>query len=405
MKFKKTLAALLAGLMMVSAIPAVSAAEENETDPVTETVTEEPVTTEEPTDTEEPVTVKVSKPKIKSLKNDAKGITVKWAATKGAAKYVVYAKKAKGSFKKVKELDATKTSYTYTSVKSGTKYTFKLKAQNDISKAQSKQKTLLRVGTSKLTTSNSADAIKVTWKKVAGATKYVLQYKKPSAKKYSTAYKGKKTSYKDDNFGSGTTYQFRVKAQIKSVSGAYSAVKTQIFLESPSINANESPFDMSGINVTWSKVKGAKGYLVYRKTKYGKDAYKKIAKVEGADKINYFDKELESIESYKYYVKAYSGSYKSAKSNVVWEVYGKYVDDATPFKLTIKKGQTYKDISKKLDSYGVLNLMYFWSDNPNIATVDQKAVIKGIKKGKVVMHARGAYKGQNHKVTLVVNVK
>ena len=225
---------------------------------MTETVTEEPVTTEEPTDTEEPVTVKVSKPKIKSLKNDAKGITVKWAATKGAAKYVVYAKKAKGSFKKVKELDATKTSYTYTSVKSGTKYTFKLKAQNDISKAQSKQKTLLRVGTSKLTTSNSADA---------GATKYVLQYKKPSAKKYSTAYKGKKTSYKDDNFGSGTTYQFRVKAQIKSVSGAYSAVKTQLFLDSPSINANESPFDMSGINVTWSKVKGAKGYLVYRKTK------------------------------------------------------------------------------------------------------------------------------------------
>ena len=55
MKFKKTIAALLAGLMMVSAIPAVSAAEENETDPVTETVTEEPVTTEEPTDTEEPV--------------------------------------------------------------------------------------------------------------------------------------------------------------------------------------------------------------------------------------------------------------------------------------------------------------------------------------------------------------
>ena len=394
MKSAKIISAVLAGLMLLSTATAVSAVEEETVDQnVEETV-------------EETTPVVLTAPKISSVKNTIKGITVKWKKSNGAEKYVVYAKKAKGSFKKLKTVSADTTSYTHTSAVSGTKYTYRITAKNSASSVKSAEKTLLCIGTPKLTASNTSNAIKVTWKKVKGATKYVLQYKKPSAKKYLTAYKGTKTSYKDSNIGPATKYQFRIKAQIKKESGAYSDAVSQLFLEKPTIDANESPFNMKGISVIWKTVKGAKGYYVYRKTKYGSDAYKKIATIADANKKSYFDTDVESVESYKYYIRAYSGSYKSAKSNVDWEVYGSFdFDNPKPLYLTIKKGQTYRDISQKLDSYGALPMMYFWSENTKIATVDSQAIIKGIKKGTVNLYARGTYNSKNYTAKLVVTVK
>ncbi len=74
-------------------------------------------------------------------------------------------------------------------------------------------------------------AVKITWKKVTGATGYVVEMK--SGKKYKvvkTITKGKTVSYTQKKLKKGTKYTFRVKAMVKSGSkkaySKYSAVKS-----------------------------------------------------------------------------------------------------------------------------------------------------------------------------------
>lgn len=62
----------------------------------------------------------------------------------------------------------------------------------------------------------------------------------------------------------------------------------------------------TSIKVDWKKVRGAKGYYVYRKVA-GTDGWKKIATVKGNDKVTYTDKKAYAGQ-YIYTVRAYSGS-------------------------------------------------------------------------------------------------
>ena len=73
-------------------------------------------------------------PKLSSATNTTKGVTIKWGKVTGAAKYRVYYKTT-GGWKKL--TDTTKTSYTWTKGKSGTKYTFTVRALSSTGKTTS----------------------------------------------------------------------------------------------------------------------------------------------------------------------------------------------------------------------------------------------------------------------------
>lgn len=266
------------------------------------------------------------------------------------------------------------------------------------------------VKTPKLTVKNTAKGVKASWSKVKGAKKYTLLYKKRGAKKYKTAYSGKKLSFTNDNLSPGAKYVFKVKAKTKTKSSAYSKKSEIMYLTRPSIQAEEY-LDMKGIYVSWNKVKGASGYRIYRSLKY-KTSYKKIATVSATEK-SYLDESVKDpkkptqINSYKYYVKAYNGSFASAKSAVKSEVYG-WVDtknlENSPLYLTIKKGQVYRDIYKKLSDNYVSGMFTWKSSNKNIAKVDLLGVITGVKKGKTTLTAKTFYKNKERTVKIKVTV-
>ncbi len=261
----------------------------------------------------------------------------------------------------------------------------------------------------KLKLSNTSKGIKASWSKVKKATKYVLKYKKSSAKKYKTAYSGKKVKFTDDNLSPGASYTFKVKAVAKKKSSAYSKAVKIVYLEKPQLSAEEQ-INMKGITLTWRKVKGAKGYRIYRSLK-SQNSYKKIATIKSGSTKKYLDTTVKDkktptqINTYKYYIKAYNGNYSSAKSNEASEIYGYYADENTPLYLTIKKGEVYKDIYNKLSSYYATGLVTWKSSKKSVAKVSPVGVITGVKKGTATLTASVLYDDTVHDIKIIVTVK
>ena len=62
----------------------------------------------------------------------------------------------------------------------------------------------------------------------------------------------------------------------------------------------------SGVQVKWSKVTGATGYIVYRKS--GSGSWGRIADIKSGSTVNYTDRTAKAGTTYTYTVRAYSGS-------------------------------------------------------------------------------------------------
>lgn len=349
---------------------------------------------------------KPSTPKIKTVKNSSKGILIEWKSKKYSEGYNIYRKTGKSAFKKIGSVSSPTVKFTDKKAKSNKKYTYAVKSYNRLGEsAYSKSKSVLRVGTPALTLTNKAAAIKISWKKISGATKYKVLWKKNGKKSYKTLYVGKKTSALADNINSGAKYNFKVKAVIENTSGAYCTAVTKIFLEQPTLHAEEYT-DMLGITLEWDQVKSAKGYYIYRSIK-SENSFKKIKTVKATNSksIVYVDNTCESIQSYKYYVVAYNGKDKSAKSNIDSDVYGYFENDDVPLYLTISKGEVYKDIYQKLKEYGAETLITWTSSNSKVVKVSATGIITGVKKGTAKLTARGSYNGRDRHVYIYVTVK
>ena len=67
------------------------------------------------------------------------------------------------------------------------------------------------------------------------------------------------------------------------------------------------------ITLKWSKVTGASGYVIYRKT--GSGSYKKLKTEKGVSNLSYRDSSAKKGKTYTYKVKAYKSKTYSAYSN------------------------------------------------------------------------------------------
>ena len=347
--------------------------------------------------------------KLTSLGNSVSGITVKWSQNKKADGYRIFRKSGKSALKQIATVkDGKKLSYVDKKVKSNVKYTYAVKAYKGKSAGvMSKTKSILRVGTPKVTLSNALAGIKVSWGKVAGATKYAVSMRKSGQKTFKLAYYGKKTSYIYDVVKNNTCYEFKVKAVIGKTTGAYTTLQTKCFLDPPkNFHAEEYQDDLTGITIDWNGVKGAEGYYIYRSLKK-ENNFKRIAnvKAEGKNYFVYVDKTCVSINSYKYYAVSYKGSDKSAKSEISADVYGYLENEDTPLYLTISKGEVYTDIYDKAHKYGADNSISWSSNNSKIVSVTSVGVMTGVSKGTAKITAKGMYENKMRKIHIYVTVK
>lgn len=166
-------------------------------------------------------------------------------------------------------------------------------------------------GSTTVTTTSSNKGIKVSWKKQEYASGYQV-YRSTSQNgtytKIATISNGKTYSYQDSKVTMGKTYYYKVRSYRvingKTYTGSFSAVKKQKAQIAKVTGVDAVGYTYNAVKVTWSKVGGATGYVVYRSTSE-KSGYKVIKTVTGNSTLTYTDRSVECGRKYYYKVRAY----------------------------------------------------------------------------------------------------
>lgn len=169
-----------------------------------------------------------------------------------------------------------------------------------------------------LKATQTTSSIKLTWSKVTGATGYRVY--RHNGKKWVKLADTKNTTYTVSKLKAGTNYKYAVKAYTtvgKAVywSDSFAQLSTTTKPATPTIKVATGKKQAT---VSWNKITGATGYVVYYSTSKN-GTYKKLATVKGA---SYTAKKLTTGKTYYFKVAAYKmvgkaniySSYSSVKS-------------------------------------------------------------------------------------------
>ncbi len=162
--------------------------------------------------------------------------------------------------------------------------------------------------------SNTTSGMKLTWSKVAGASGYYIYRSTSSSGTYTKIATIKNNSTITYTFGtsgtykvtSGTLYYYKVTAYYGSYTNT-SAAKCLRYLTAGKITSLTNV--SGGVKIKWSKVSGASGYYIYRKTSSG--SYTKIKKITSGSTVSYTDTAVKNKngKTYIYKVVPYKGNY------------------------------------------------------------------------------------------------
>jgi len=204
-------------------------------------------------------TISIKKsPILKSSSIKTSSVTLKWAKTKGATSYKIYRSTNKTKWTLIKTTKST--SYTATKLTTGKKYYFRLRAYKNGTKSPFSKIITVTPKPNKVTglktASKSWNSIKISWKKVSGATGYKVYRYNSTTKKHIELKNTTKTSYTVKNLKVGTSYQFRVKAYKKSN-------KKNVYGELSAKHKTSTSAAVSLINKTVGTVKNVYGNKYY----------------------------------------------------------------------------------------------------------------------------------------------
>lgn len=265
------------------------------------------------------INIETDAPKLLSATSaDYDTINVKWQDVKGATGYKVYRKKA--GEKDFTALGVVKgTTYKDNSAQVGQEYYYTVRAYvgetsnlGSFDKNGIKGVALPKKPTLKTAESVDFNAIKVTWKKVDGASGYYV-YRKTDGEKYFkqiAEVNGNKTFTSTDlSATTGVKYQYTVRAYRnrngKPYAGLYDSkgVTATACTKAPTIKSGVSTVS-DKLKLTWSKVNGATGYNVYRKLENDKN-YKLIKTINGNGNVELTDSGLKCGVKYYYRVNGF----------------------------------------------------------------------------------------------------
>ncbi len=255
----------------------------------------------------------LSAPTVK-IANAYGGVKVSWSKVTGAKNYAIYRAEYKNGvwsdWTAVNVVGAV-TSYVDTTTKNGVKYVYTVFAINGDSVStykESPEMVYIAAPTAKI--ANASNGIKVSWNKISGATGYTVYRSEYTNGKWSgwknmgTA-KADKSSWTDKSVKSGTQYRYTVRTVSGKLTSSFKATGGLVYLSTPTVKiANAS----TGMKLTWSKITGAKSYIVYRSEYTGGkwSGWKKISTVGAVTST--VDTTAKSGVNYKYTVKAVNGA-------------------------------------------------------------------------------------------------
>ena len=324
-------------------------------------------------------------------------VNVSWSKVAGADYYRVYRRVinengTKSGWTTVAK-KVTACSYTDESkLETGVKYEYTVRAYGDGGySATYVYGNINYVETPKVTAKSTTSGVKVSWTAVDGAVKYRI-YRKVSGGSYVTVttVDGSKTSYVDKNATNNKKLYYAVRAYTEDASGSTKGGAVN-YLKAPNASVKNTN---SGVKLSWSKISGAKKYVVYRKAGSA-TSWTKIATITTN---SYVDKNVKAGTKYTYTVKAYNGSFYSAydtKGDTIYFLKTPSVSSATSSKtgITVKwgkvSGATGYIVERKTGS-GEYERLTEFSGNTKVSYVDKTA-----KKGKTYTYRVYAYKSSS----------
>lgn len=146
---------------------------------------------------------------------------------------------------------------------------------------------------------SSTTSVKLSWSKTAGADKYEV-YNSTTKKKVATVTG---TSATISKLTVGKSYSLKVRAYDKE-SGRYGSYSSAITVNTLKSAIKSIDATSSSVKLNWSKVSGASGYYVYRRSS-ASGAWKKIATIKSASTTSYT---VKTTGTYYYSIAAYRTS-------------------------------------------------------------------------------------------------
>ncbi len=273
-----------------------------------------------------------AKPKVTVAGSTGTRIQVSWNPVGGADSYTVYrADSAKGTYKKIGTVSSEKTSYTDKKLKMTKKYYYRVEASIKGYKASGTSGMSKAVSGYPVRTTNILSAVAneqggldVTWTKVKDVKGYRIYRSTQQNGTYdllTTISDYNTTSYTDTGVQSGMTYYYKImlinQYDGKTVYGGYSAAVSGTLLAAPQ-NVTVTSIAENQLDISWSAVSGASGYVICRSTELN-GTYTEIGAVASASVTTYSDNTVTKGVTYYYKVKAidnYNNSsvYSSAAS-------------------------------------------------------------------------------------------
>lgn len=245
-------------------------------------------------------------------------IKITWGKVTGAQKYEVYRSTSKSTgYTKIGT--TTSTSYTDKNLETNKKYYYKVNAvygKYTSGYSSVTNTKAVPAATSSLTiTSRAYNELEIKWKKVSGATKYVLYRSTKEGSGYKKLGTFFTTTFLDTGVKGGVKYYYKVVPYRNSVKGkeriesgvAVTQAVTGLKVTNKTATANK---------LTWSKAAGADSYRIYRSTKKN-SGYTAIGKTT---KLTYTDKKAQTGKKYYYKVcgmiNGYEGELSTQKAIV-----------------------------------------------------------------------------------------
>lgn len=263
------------------------------------------------------VTAALKPSKVKNLDVDrvtSSSVKLVWDKVKGAKGYEIV---MVDGYDVVSLGKVSGTTCELTGLTAGTEYTFKVRAYVDGEiygdfSSGIRATTLLSKVKKLKTTKTAATSISLSWGKVKNADKYIVEvYKNKKWTKYKSVTG---TSLTVKSLSAGTSYKFRVRAYSdeNQVCSEYSDTLTAKTRVATAKGLKVSSVKSTSLKLSWSKLKGAEGYVAY----YSTDG-KTWKKISSTSKTSVSVKNLKGKKTYYFRVRGYSRTNGKA-------VYGAY---------------------------------------------------------------------------------
>ena len=299
-------------------------------------------------------------------KNDF-GVNIKWKAIKGAESYKILRQTVgKSSWTTVAE-NITKTSFNDTTVKSGVKYRYAVKAVKDSAMSQYTPAYVVALNAPAMESVKITDkGVALSWTVVEGADTYYV-YRKAAGEDWSVIGSYSLNSFVDNSKeAKKTPFSYTVVAEAKGYKSDYDTEGMKNFVEATKLTAefnSATDTERANVLVKWTLDKDVESYKLYKTV--GEESVCVGTFDKESNVTQYKDEDITIGEEYKYTIKAIKDGKLSTKKGVTvkcpyppieavdFDVVGKYSDEGsyitvkfTPVEFA-KKYEIYRKTSAK----------------------------------------------------------